>query len=105
MGLGDALQLPKEDIASAVRVLQAPEASAVRNHHGILPGSKWSCLLLRIVLQDALSEVMNIYPPLKLMVFVDDITALVKGCNKEVAEMAKKVMKKLQKMVRRERAR
>ena len=26
----------------------------------ILPGSKWSCLLLRIVLQDALSEVMKI---------------------------------------------
>ena len=27
----------------------------------ILPGSKWSCLLLRIVLQDALSEVTKIY--------------------------------------------
>ena len=34
-------------------------------------------------------------PPLKLRVFVDDITALVKGRNKEVAELAKKVMKKL----------
>ena len=32
----------------------------------ILPGSKWSCLLLGIVLQDALSEVTTIYPPLKL---------------------------------------
>ena len=31
----------------------------------ILPGSKWSCLLLRIVLQDAYSEVTKIYPPLK----------------------------------------
>ena len=29
----------------------------------ILPGSKWSCLLLRIVLQDALGEVTKIYPP------------------------------------------
>ena len=29
----------------------------------ILPGSKWSSLLLRIVLQDALSEVTKIYPP------------------------------------------
>ena len=36
---------------------------------------KWICLLLRSVLQDALSEVTNIYPPLKLRVFVDDITA------------------------------
>ena len=34
-----------------------------------LPGSKWSCLLLRIVLQDALSEVMKIYPPVKLRFF------------------------------------
>ena len=44
----------------------------------ILPGSKWSCLLLRIVLQDALSEVTQNYLPLKLRVFVDDITAFVK---------------------------
>ena len=45
----------------------------------LLPGSEWSCLLLRIVLQDALSEVMKIFPPLKLRFFVDDTTALVKG--------------------------
>ena len=44
------------------------------------------------MLQDALSEVIKIYPPLKLMVFVDDIPAPVKEV---VAEMAKKVMKKL----------
>ena len=30
LGLGDALQLPKEDIAGTVRLFQAPEASAVR---------------------------------------------------------------------------
>ena len=59
----------------------------------ILPGSKWSCLLPR-VLQDALSEVTQIYPSLKLRVFVDDITALLIEKNKEVAEMAKKVVKK-----------
>ena len=53
------------------------------------------CLLLRIVLQDALSEVMKNYPPLMLRFFVYDITALVKGRNKEVAEMAKQVMEKL----------
>ena len=61
----------------------------------ILPGSKWSCLLLRLVLQDALSEVTQIYPPLKLRVFADDITALLMGKNNVVAEMAQKVMKKL----------
>ena len=60
-----------------------------------LPGSKWSCSLLRIVLQDALSEVTKIYPPLKLKVFVDDITALLTGENRNIAEVAKKVMKKL----------
>ena len=65
----------------------------------ILPGSKWSCLLLRIVLQDALSEVTKIYPPFKLRVFVDDITALLMGKNKVAAEMAKKVMKKLREEV------
>ena len=47
------------------------------------------------MLQDALSEVTKIYLSLKLRVFIDDITALVRGKNKEVAEMVKKVMKKL----------
>ena len=36
---------------------------------------------------------------LKLRVFVDDITALLKGKQREVAEMAKKVMKKLKKEI------
>ena len=51
-------------------------AELLQTISAILPGSKWSCLLLRIVLQDALSEVTNIYPPLKLTIFLDDITAL-----------------------------
>ena len=34
VGLGDALQLPKEDIAGAVWLLRAPEASAVRRMRG-----------------------------------------------------------------------
>ena len=38
-------------------------------------------------------------PVLKLRVFVDDITCLVKGRNKDVAEVAKKVMKKLKEEV------
>ena len=66
-----------------------------------LPGSEWSCLLLRIVLQDALNEVTKIYPPLKLRVSVDDITALLVVKNKVVAGMAKKVMKKLREEVER----
>ena len=48
----------------------------------IMPGSKWSSMLLRIVLQDALSEVTEVYPPLKLRVFVDDIAASGNGRNK-----------------------
>ena len=31
----------------------------------ILPGSKWSCMLLRIVLRDALSEVVKVVPQTK----------------------------------------
>ena len=65
----------------------------------ILPVSEWSLLALRIVLQDALSEVTQIYPPLKLRVFVDDITALLMVNNKEVTEMAKKVMQKLKEVL------
>ena len=34
-------------------------------------------------------------PSFEVEVFVDDLTALVKGRNKEVAETAKKVMTKL----------
>ena len=50
----------------------------------ILSGSKWSRLPLHIVLQGALSEVTQIFPLLKLRVFVDDITALLKGKKKGV---------------------
>ena len=65
----------------------------------ILPtGSKWSCLLLRIVWQDALSEVTKNYPQLKLRVFVDDITALL--MRREVAEMAKKLKEEIEKKKR-----
>ena len=37
--------------------------------------------------------------PLKLRIFVDGNTALLKGRNKEVAQMAKKVMRKLERKV------
>ena len=74
-------------------------AEPLRTITTILPRLKWSCLLLRIVLQDVLSEVTNNYTPLKLRVFVDDITALLMEKNKEVAEMAKKVMRRLREEV------
>ena len=45
--------------------------------------------------------VTKIYPHLKLRVFVDDITALLMVKHKVVAEMAKKVMKKLKEEVER----
>ena len=44
-------------------------------------------------------RVTKIYPPLKLRIFVDDITALPKVKNSEVVEMAKKVMKNLKEEV------
>ena len=43
-----------------------------------------------LVLQDALREVTNFYRPLKLRVFVDEIKALGKRKNKELAQMKKK---------------
>ena len=70
-------------------------ADPLKTMTAILPGSKWSCLLLRVVLQVALGEVTKTYLLMKLRVFVDDITVLLKGVNREVAEAAKKVMKKL----------
>ena len=38
-------------------------AEPLQTISAILPGLKWSCLLLRMVLQDALSEVIKIYQP------------------------------------------
>ena len=51
---------------------------AAPDRHGHLARVKVE-LLLRIVLQDALSDVAKNYFPLKLRVFVDDITALFDG--------------------------
>ena len=58
-----------------------------------------SCLLLRIVLQDASSEVMKVCPPLKLKVFVDDITAFMEGQYKELPGVAEKVLKTIRREV------
>ena len=47
---------PKEDTACCAGTLNTRGESIT----AILPGSTWSCLLLRIVLQGALSEVIHI---------------------------------------------
>ena len=93
----------QEDLACAMRLFRTPVEGAARNMCGgatpditaILFESKRRCLLLRIVLQDALNEVTNIFPPLKMRVIVDDITTFMNGRNKELVEMAEKVVKKL----------
>ena len=41
-------------------------ADLLRTITAILFGSKWSCLLLCLVLQDTLSEVVKVYPPFKV---------------------------------------
>ena len=103
MGLGDALQLPQGRSCGCCAVnfehqrrvqFEGCVAEPLQTISAILPGSKGSCLLLRIVLQDTFSEVTKIYLPLKLGVFVDDITSLLRRRNRDVAEMARKVMKK-----------
>ena len=64
-----------------------------------LTGSKWSCSLLRIVMQDATGEGMKVYPPLTLKVQLDDVTALVEGRNKELPGIAEKVLKSTRRKV------
>ena len=53
-------------------------------------GSKWSCLLLRFVLHGSLNEVLKVYPPLNLKVFVDDITADMEGQMRSWLELQRK---------------
>ena len=72
VGLGEALQFRKECFTGAVPVVRAPVASAIRrmcggaapDHHGCPARVQVELLLLRVVLQDALSEATNIYRPL-----------------------------------------
>ena len=49
-------------------------------------------MLLRIVVQDALSEVAKVYQPTTLKMFVDDITATMEGRNKELPCIADKIL-------------
>ena len=71
LGLGDELELSKEDFVVLCgyfehqrRVLfEGCVAEPLQTITAFLPGSKWSCLLLRLVLQDAMSETPQIFPP------------------------------------------
>ena len=57
-------------------------------------GSKWSCLFLRMVFQDALSEAMKLSPLLKLKVFfVDEYHSLVSRTTQKSAGIEEKVLK------------
>ena len=94
VGLGGAFQFSQEDLAIVMRVLRLQTITAV------LPDSTWSCLLLRIVLQDAWSEVTQILSASEIEVFfVDDVTAFLNWRNKELVEMAEKVLNKLKREI------
>ena len=58
-----------------------------------ITGLKWSWLLFRVVLQDARSEVMKVYPPWTLKVVVDYNKAFMEGRNKELPCIQEKVLK------------
>ena len=70
VGVGDACQCFHEDSAGAMRVrrvqFEGCVAEPLQTITAILLGSKWSCLLSRIVPQGALSEVTQMCPLLKL---------------------------------------
>ena len=106
-GLGDTLHLPKEDLASAVRVLRAPEACAVRrvcggaahDHHGHPARVQVEFVASTCCIARCAERLCKHIPSAEVEVFVDDNTALLSGKNKVLAEMAKKVMKRLREEV------
>ena len=67
------------------RRVQFEVADTLHTITAIFFGSKWSCLLLRVVLQDALSEVLKIYVLVMLKRFANNSKACLKGRNKELA--------------------
>ena len=52
-------------------VFEGSMAEPLQTITTVFLGSEGSCLLFRIVLQDALSEVTKVYPPFQLKVFMD----------------------------------
>ena len=68
---------------------------AAHDHHGYFARVKVELLVFTHCSAGCVERGHKNLPFFEAEVFVDDIAALVKGRNKEVAEMAKKVMKKL----------
>ena len=96
-----------EDLASALRLFRAPEEGTVRKmcggaapiHLGHLARVQVDLFASEDCVAGCFERSYKKYPPLKLRVFLDDIAALLKGKNREVAEMGKKVTKKLKEEV------
>ena len=87
LGLGDALQLPKEDIAGAERFVRAPEASAVRrlrggagpDHLGHLARVQVELFAFTHCSAGCVERSHKHLPVFEAEGFCDDMTALVKG--------------------------
>ena len=62
-------------------------AEPLQTTTAIFPGSKWSVLLLRTVMQEAMSEVLNVYPQLMMKVYVDGTTIHVWDKNRKTPEV------------------
>ena len=104
---GDAIQLPR----MILRVLcghfehqrrvqfEGGAAESLQTITAILLWSKWSCVLLRTVLHDAQIEVMKVYPPLQMKVFVYDFTISLVGRNKDLPKVAERIFKNVQEVV------
>ena len=112
LGLGNALQLPKEDIDGVVRILRAPRSECSskgvwRSRSGpprpSCQGRSGVACFCVLCCRMRWVKVQKFYPPLKLRLFVDDVTALLMGKNREVAEMAMKVMRGLEEEVEKKR--
>ena len=81
-------------------IFEGSVADPLQTITAILPGSRWICLLLRVVLQDALGEVLKVYPPLKPKALLDDIKLYLWRVNQEVPRAVPKVVGKLKDEIR-----
>ena len=98
--VGCALSFPKTDPEDVVWLFWASEKSSVRGMfcraapkpHGHLAGIN---VELRIVIQDALSEVLKVNAPMTVNVFVDDMTVSMEVKNCELSRIALTVLEKI----------
>ena len=69
---------------------------AAPDHHGHSPTIKVELLAPAHCAPGRAERGYKFYPPLKLRVFVDDITVFLIGRNKEFVEMAEEVLERLE---------